>query len=85
MKTDILSFLENKRLFAKPFHVRLLIYPKAIYGQKMKEIGFPTLATRSSIFPDCLKQLQSCFNCKCFEQSMPYILVSHFAGFLEAL
>ena len=51
-KTDILTFLENKRLFARTTFIRLLIYLKAIYGQKMKEIDFSTIATRWSIFPD---------------------------------
>ena len=52
-KTDILTFLENKRVFARTTYIRLLIYLKAIYGQKkMKEIDFSTLATRWSIFPD---------------------------------
>ena len=51
-KTDILSFLENRRLFARTTYIRLLIYPNAIYGQKMKTIDFSTLATRWSIFPD---------------------------------
>ena len=50
-KSDILTFLE-KRLFARTTYVRLLIYLKAIYGQKMKEIDFSTLATRWSIFRD---------------------------------
>ena len=43
-KTDILTFLGNKRLFARTTYIRLLIYLKAIYGQKMKEIDFSTLA-----------------------------------------
>ena len=51
-KTNILTFLENKRLFARTTYIRLLIYLKAIYGQKMKESDFSTLATRWSIFPD---------------------------------
>ena len=51
-KTDIVTFLENKRLFARTTYIRLLIYLKAIYGQKMKEIDYSTLATRWSIFPD---------------------------------
>ena len=45
METDILTFLENKRLFARTTSIRLRIYLKAIYGQKMKEIDFSTLAT----------------------------------------
>ena len=49
-KTNILTFLENKRLFARTTYIRLLIYLKAIYGRKMKEIDFSTLATRWSIF-----------------------------------
>ena len=51
-KTDILTFLENKRLFVRRTYISLLIYLKAIYGQKMKEIDFSTLATHWSIFPD---------------------------------
>ena len=51
-KTDILTFLENKRLFVRRTYISLLIYLTAIYGQKMKEIDFSTLATRWSIFPD---------------------------------
>ena len=51
-KTDILTFLKNKRLFVRRTYISLLIYLKAIYGQKMKEIDFSTLATRWSIFPD---------------------------------
>ena len=45
------TFLENKRLFARTTYIRSLIYLKAIYGQKMKEMDFSTLATRWSIFP----------------------------------
>ena len=33
-KTDIVTFLETKRLFARTTYIRLLIYLKAIYGQK---------------------------------------------------
>ena len=33
-KTNILTFLENERLFARTTYIRLLIYLKAIYGQK---------------------------------------------------
>ena len=33
-KTNILTFLENKRLFARTTYIRLLIYLKAIYRQK---------------------------------------------------
>ena len=51
-KLIFLQFLENKRLFARTTYIRLLIHLKAIYGQKMKEIDFSTLATRWSIFPD---------------------------------
>ena len=42
MKTVIVTFLENKRLFARTTYIRLLIYLKAIYRQKMKEIDFLT-------------------------------------------
>ena len=52
-KADILTFLQNTRLFARTTHIRLLIYLNAIYRQKMKEIDFSTLATRWLIFPDC--------------------------------
>ena len=51
-KTDILTFLENKIFPARTTNIRLLIYLKAIYGQKIKEIDFSALATRWSIFPD---------------------------------
>ena len=47
-----LTFLENKRLFLRTTYIRLLIYLKATYRQKMKAIDFSTLATRWSIFPD---------------------------------
>ena len=53
-KTNILTFLENKRLFPRTTNIRLLIYVKAIYREKMKEIDFSVLATRWSIFPDRL-------------------------------
>ena len=52
LKTDLLTFLENKRLFARTVYFRLLIYLKAIYWQKMKEIDFSTAATRCSIYLD---------------------------------
>ena len=48
----------NKRLFARRTYIRLLIYLKAIYGQKIKEIDFSTLATRWSIFPDRRSYMQ---------------------------
>ena len=48
----------NKRLFARRTYIRLLIYLKAIYGQKIKEIEFSTLATRWSIFPDRRSYMQ---------------------------
>ena len=54
-KNDTLIFLANKRLPAGKIYITFLIYVKAIYGQKMKEIDFSTLATKSvfcSIFPD---------------------------------
>ena len=37
------TFLENERLFARTTYTKLLIYLKAIYGQKMKEIDFQLL------------------------------------------
>ena len=54
-KNDTLIFLANKRLPAGTIYITFLIYVKTIYGQKMKEIDFSTLATKSvfcSIFPD---------------------------------
>ena len=54
LKTDLLIFLTNKKLSAGTIYFRFLIYPKAIYEQKMKEIDFWTLATKLrfwSIFP----------------------------------
>ena len=49
-KTNILTFLENKRLFARTTYIRLLIYLKAIYGQKMKGIDFSTLSTLDGLY-----------------------------------
>ena len=49
------NFLTNKKLSAGTIYFRFLIYLKAIYEQKMKEIYFSTLATKLrfwSIFPD---------------------------------
>ena len=51
-KTDILDFLQNITRFARTINIRLLVYLKAIYGQRMKEIDFSSLATRCSIFPN---------------------------------
>ena len=54
-KTDVLIFLKTKKLLAGTIHIRYLIYLKAIYGQKMKEIDFSTLAMKLRfwpIFPD---------------------------------
>ena len=54
-KTDLLIFLTNKRLLAGTIYIRFLIYLKATYEQKMKEIDFSTLAKKLrfwSIFPD---------------------------------
>ena len=45
-KTNLLIFLTNKRLLAGTIYIRFLIYLKAIYEQKMKEIDFSTLATK---------------------------------------
>ena len=45
-KSDRLIFLPNKRLLAGTIYTRFLIYLKAIYGQKIKEIDFSTLATK---------------------------------------
>ena len=42
-KTDVLFFLKTKKLLQGTIHIRYLIYLKAIYGQKMKEIDFSTL------------------------------------------
>ena len=55
MKTDLLIFVTNKRLFAGTIYITFLIYLTAIYEQKMKEIDFSTLATKlrfGSIFRD---------------------------------
>ena len=46
----VLSFLENERLFARTTYIRLLIYLKAIYGQKMKGIDFSTLSTLDGLY-----------------------------------
>lgn len=43
------TFLENKS--ARIIHIRLLIHLKSIYGQKVKEIDFSTLATECWILP----------------------------------
>ena len=54
-KNDTLIFHANKRPPAGTIYITFPIYLKAIYGQKMKEIDFSTLATKSvffSIFPD---------------------------------
>ena len=54
-KTDLLIFLSNKKLSAGTIYFRFLIYLKAVYEQKMKEIDLSTLATKLrfwSIFPD---------------------------------
>ena len=42
-KTNILTFLENKRLFARTTYIRLLIYLKAIYGKKWRQSIFQLL------------------------------------------
>ena len=39
-KTNTLTFLENKRLFARTTYIRLLIYLKAIYEQKWRKSIF---------------------------------------------
>ena len=49
-KTDRLIFLPNKLLLAGTIYTRFLIYLKAIYGQKIKEIDFSTLATKLKFF-----------------------------------
>ena len=54
-KTDFLIFLTNNRPLGGTIYIRFLIYLKAVYEQKMKEIYFSTLATKLrfwSIFPD---------------------------------
>ena len=45
----ILTFLENKS--ARIIHIKLLIHLKCIYGQKIKEVDFSTLATECWILP----------------------------------
>ena len=55
IENHLLIFLTNKKLSAGTIYFRFLIYLKAIYEQKMKEIDFSTLATKLrfwSIFPD---------------------------------
>ena len=48
-----LDFVERvERLMADTIYITFLIYLKAIYRQKMKEIDISTLATQCSIFPD---------------------------------
>ena len=51
-KTDVLIFLKNKKLLAGTIHIRYLIYLKAIYGQKTKEIDFSTLAMKLRFWPN---------------------------------
>ena len=54
-KTDFLIFLTNNRFLAGTIYIRFLIYAKAVYEQKMKEIYFSTVAPKLrfwSIFPD---------------------------------
>ena len=61
-KTDLLIFLTNKTLPAGTIYFRFLIYLKAIWEQKIKEIDFSTLATKLrfwSIFPDRRSQVKT--------------------------
>ena len=51
-KPIFLLFSKMKGFLPEQLPSRLLMYLKAIYGQKMKEIDFWTLVTRWSIFPD---------------------------------
>ena len=54
-KTDLLIFLKSKMLLEGAIYIRFLVYLKANYGHKMKEIDFSTPATKfrfCSIFPD---------------------------------
>ena len=54
-QTDFLIFLKIKGLLTKTNYIRLVFYLIAINGQKIKEIGFPTSATKSrfrSVFPE---------------------------------
>ena len=52
MNSDLLIFLTNKKLLAETIYISSLIYLKAIYEQKMKEIA--TKLRFWSIFPDRL-------------------------------
>ena len=45
-KTDLLVFLQIKDFWRKQSTMGFLIYLKAFYEQKMKEIHFSTLATK---------------------------------------
>ena len=57
-----LKIRADKRLLAGTIYIRFLIYLKAIYEQKMKEIDFSTLATKLrfwSIFPDRRSQVKT--------------------------
>ena len=48
-----LDFVERvERLMAETIYITFLIYLKAIYRQKMKEMDLSILATQCSIVPD---------------------------------
>ena len=48
-----LDFVERvESLMAETIYITFLIYLKAIYRQKMKEMDLSTLATQCSIVPD---------------------------------
>ena len=65
MKTDILTFLDNKRIFARTTYIRLFIYLNAIYGQKnegnrffnschsMVDISWPSLLNNEFHIINC--------------------------------
>ena len=64
-KTDILTFLDNKRIFARTTYIRLFIYLNAIYGQKnegnrffnschsMVDISWPSLLNNEFDIINC--------------------------------
>ena len=67
-KTGILTFLENKRLFARTRYIKLLVYLKAIYGQKMKKWIFQLLPLDARYFLTVALNylaliVTSCFTC----------------------
>ena len=58
-QSDFLIFLTNNRLLAGTIYIRFLIYLKAVYEQKMKEIYFLTLATKLRFWSSLLNFQQN--------------------------